>query len=125
MAQDAVEKSAFSTPFVPFEFLKMLFVLTNASANLQRLMNRIFLDRLDKDIIMYLDDIIIFSESYGEPLATLHLVLTRHTKAGLKCQPTKCQLFRHSLDFLGNTVSHEGVAPVARKLDALCEWPLP
>ena len=125
MAQDAVEKSAFSTPFGHFEFLKMPFGLTNAPAPFQRLMNRIFADRLDKDILVYLDDIIIFSESYEEDLATLQLVLTRLRQAGLKCQPTKCQLFRRSLVYLGHTVSQEGVAPEARKLDALRQWPLP
>ena len=61
MAQDAVEKSAFSNTFGHFEFLRMPFGLTNASATFQRLMNHIFADRLDEDILIYLDDIILFS----------------------------------------------------------------
>ena len=125
MSQDAVEKSAFSTPFGHCEFLKMPFGLTNAPATFQRLMNRIFADRLDKDIFFYLDDIIIFSESYEEHLATLHLVLTRLREAALKYQPKKCPLFRRSLIYIGHTVSQEGVGPEARKLDALRQWPLP
>ena len=87
MAQDAVEKSAFSTPFGHVEFLKMPFGLTNAPATFQRLMNRIFADRLDKDILVYLGDIIIFSESYEEHLATLHLVLTRLRQVALNANP--------------------------------------
>ena len=75
----------------------MHFGLTNARATFQRLMNRIFADRLDKDILVYLDAIIIFRESYEEHLATLHIVLTHLLKAGLKSQPTNCQLFRRSL----------------------------
>ena len=74
--------------------------LTNAPAPFQRLMNHIFADRLDKDILVYLDDIIIFSESEEEHLATLHLVLTRLSGSVLKCQITKCQLFRRSIFYL-------------------------
>ena len=58
MAQDVVEKSAFSTSFGHFEFLKMPFGLTNAPTTFQRLMNRIFADRLDKYILVYLEYII-------------------------------------------------------------------
>ena len=103
----------------------MPFGLTNAAATFQRLMNRIFADPLDKDILVKIDDIIIFNESYEEHLATVHLVLTRLRQAGLKCQPNKCQLFRRSLLYLGHTVCQEGVAREARKLDALRQWPLP
>ena len=105
MAQDTVEKSAFSTTFGHFELFKMPFGQNNAPATFQRLMNRIFADRLEKDILVYLDDFIIFSESYEEQLATLHLVLTRLRQAGLKCRPTMGQLFRRSILYLDHTVS--------------------
>ena len=75
----------------------MPFGLINAPATFQRRRNRIFADRLDKDILLYLDDIIIISESSEKHLATLHIVLTHLLKAGLKSQPTNCQLFRRSL----------------------------
>ena len=63
LAQDAVQKSAFSAPFGQFEFLIMAFGRSNGMASFFRLMNRIFPERLDKDILVYLDDIIIFTES--------------------------------------------------------------
>ena len=125
MAKEAVEKTAFSTPFGHFEYNMMPFGMTNAPATFQRLMNHIFADRLDKDVLAYLDDIIIFSETYEDHLASLHMALSRLQDAGLKCQPSKCQLFRTSLTYLGHTVSTEGVAPEARKLEVLKSWPTP
>ena len=80
---------------------------------------------MDKDIVHYMDDIILFSDSYEQQLATLQLVLTSLRKAGLKCQTTKNALFRQSLIYLGHNVSQDGVGPEPRKLDALREWPLP
>ena len=125
MAQDAIEKSAFSTPFGHFEYAMMPFGLSNAPATFQRLMNHIFQDRLENDILVYLDDIIVFSETYEEHLASLNLALERLRKAGLKCQPRKCQLFRRKLVYLGHTVSTEGIAPEAHKLEVLRQWPFP
>ena len=125
MAKDSIEKSAFSTPFGHFEYVSMPFGLTNAPATFQRLMNRLFEDRLENDILVYLDDIVIFSETYEDHLASLNMALERLRKAGLKCQPRKCQLFRKSLTYLGHTVSTAGIAPETRKLDVLARWPLP
>ena len=88
-AQESVEKSYFSTTFWHFEYLPMAFVLILAPATFQRLMSRIVVYRLDKDILGYLDDLIIFSVSSAEHVATLQIVHTRLRQAGLICQPTK------------------------------------
>ena len=120
-----MEKTAFSTPFGHFQYRTMPFGLTNAPATFQRLMNRIFGPKLGKDLLAYLDDIVIFSQDFESHLASLDEVLSLLEEAGLKCQPAKCQVFRKSLVYLGHTISPEGLSPEARKLDVLREWPLP
>ena len=111
MTQDAVEKTAFYTPFGHFEFRKIPFGISNAPATFQRLMNCCFPHRLYNYKLMHLDGIIIFSESADEHLDKLALVVNRMRKAGFKCKDTKCLLSRHSIVYLGHTIDQEGVAP--------------
>ena len=125
MAQSSIEKTAFSTPFGHYEYVTMPFGLTNAPATFQRLMNHIFADRIGVDLLVYLDDIIIFSSDLESHLTTLRDVLARLSRAGLKCQPAKCQLLRETLTYLGHTVSAQGISPDAQKLKVLEAWPLP
>ena len=73
----------------------------------------------------YLDDTIIHSPDLDSHFQSLEKVLVAHLKAGLKLEPSKCQLFRREMDYLGHTVSENGIAPMNSYLKVVQDWPLP
>ena len=75
--------------------------------------------------IPYLDDILIHSDTVSNHFAYLKMVLDAYAKAGLKLQPTKCHLFQSSMNYLGHTVSKEGIAPMPEYLGIVKTWPMP
>jgi hypothetical protein len=109
-AQDQ-EKTAFSTKFGTYEFTVMPFGLMNAPATFQRLMDSVFYDVTWKFVLVYMDDIIIYSKTLEEHRNHLEQVLQLLIKAGLKLNPDKCDFFRKQILFLGHMVSEEGIKP--------------
>ena len=118
-------KTAFITPYGLFVFNVMPFWLCNAPATFQRLMERVFFDRIGRDLLVYLDDLLIFGKDPASVLATLQLVLERLSKAGLKCKPSKCLIFTESVSYLGHVVTPNGIFPDPNKLDTIKQWPRP
>ena len=84
MAEKDKAKTAFCTPFGLFEFNRMPFGLCNAPSTFQRLMERIFGDQSCQSLLLYLDDIVIFSQTFDQHLQRLELVLTRLKEHHLK-----------------------------------------
>ena len=119
------EKSAFITGNGLFEFNVMPFGLCNGPATFQRLMTSILAGLQWRTCVVYLDDIVIVGETVTEHLQRLREVLTRLREAGLKIKPTKCQLMRPCVSFLGYTVSENGVATDPGKTKAIADWPTP
>jgi hypothetical protein len=78
-----------------------------------------------KTLLIYLDDLILFSSMFHEHINELDEVLTRLGNAGLKLKPSKCDLFRERVIFLGHLVTSEGVKPDPAKVEAVHEWPAP
>ena len=125
MAPEDAEKTAFTTPFGLFQFKKMPFGLANAPATFERLMDLV-LAGLHWDVcLVYLDDIIVFSQSFKQHVQRLQLVLERLRKAGLKLSPSKCHLFQSKVEFLGHVVSGDGVSTDPKKTEAIDKWPNP
>ena len=118
-------KTAFITPKGLFVFNVMPFGLCNAPATFQRLMERVLHDRISRDVLVYLDDVLIFGPDPLTVLASLRLVLDRLAKAGLKCKPSKCSIFSDSVNYLGHVVTSNGIFPDPLKLDRIKEWPRP
>jgi len=118
-------KSAFITKFGLFEYTKMPFGLCNAGSTLSRGLNMLFSDIQWKSMIMYLDDITVMGRDYRENLDNLSEVLYRLESSGLKLKPSKCDLLRKEITFLGHCVSSEGVRPNPRLLEAVKEWKTP
>ena len=87
-------------------FKRMPFGLSNAPATFQRLMDSLFETEIGRELLDYLDDILIFAET-PEELAALERTLQILIKAGLKCKPRKCQLFRPFIEYLGYIISGE------------------
>ena len=94
-----------------FEFLVMSFGLTSTPAILQRLMDSVLHDLLWKTVMVYLDDIIIFTETWEKHTAVLNNVLQRLRAAGLKASPAKCEFGQEQLLYLGHLVTREGILP--------------
>ena len=119
-------KTAFCTPEVGlYEFVKMPFGLTNAPASFQRLINKIFKEDHFKHVIIFLDDLLVYSETPTEPLEHLEKVFLKLRAAGLKLKPKKCDLFQTQVNYLGHVLNKTGNRPDPKKLEAVRDWERP
>jgi len=118
-------KTAFRTRYGSFDFKVMHFGLTNAPATFQRYMNSIFSDVLDQYVVVYLDDILIFSKNPEEHQKHVLDVLERLKKHGLYAKPEKCEFSVKSTEFLGFIISPSGISMSQSKVDAILKWPAP
>jgi hypothetical protein len=111
MAEEDMSKMAFRCPnFIGlFEWVVMTFVLKNAGATYQRAMNLIFHDLLGIILEIYIDDVIVKSDSIDNHLADLRLALERMCRYGLKMNPLKCMFCVSVGKFLGFIFHEHGV----------------
>ena len=103
----------------------MSFGLTNAPTTFMRLMNSIFHEYLDKFVIIYIDDILVYSKTEDEHAEHLRLVLTKLRDHRLYAKFSKCEFWLKELSFLGHVVSAAGVAVIPDKIQAILDWPTP
>ncbi|CAN2387863.1 Reverse transcriptase (RNA-dependent DNA polymerase), partial [Pristimantis euphronides] len=125
MAEQDREKTAFILPMGLFEFDRMPFGLSNAPGTFQRLMEKCLGDLNFESVLIYLDDIIVYSHTFEEHLQRLEQVFDRLKKHGLKIKPKKCHLFQEEIEYLGHSVSKHGVKPSPEKVAAVQQWPTP
>jgi hypothetical protein len=118
-------KTAFRTRYGAFEYLVMPFGLTNAPATFQHLMNDIFHDLVDVNVVVYLDDILIYSGNLEQHRAHVREVLQRLRKANLHARPEKCDFHTATVEYLGVIVSPDGIAMDPSKIQAILKWPVP
>jgi len=103
----------------------MPFGLTNAPAAFMDLMNRVFSDYLDKFVIVFIDDILVYSKNREEHEQHLTLVLTRLRERKLYAKFSKCQFWLEEVAFLGHVISKDGVSVDPEKVRAVTEWQRP
>ena len=125
MAERDKQKTAFCTPFGLFEWNRMPFGLCNAPSTFQRLMQRMFGDQQCQSLLIYLDDIVVFSSSVAQHVQRLEVVLDRLQREGLKLKLTKCAFFRREVSYLGHVISDRGVATDPAKIEVVAGWPRP
>ena len=103
----------------------MPFGLANAPATFQNMMNKIFRDMIDLGVVIYLDDILIYSENEQDHVALVKQVLKRLQEHQLVIAPDKCDWHRSRVDFLGYIISPEGVEMDQEKIRTVVEWEAP
>lgn len=118
------EKTAFATHKGLFEFLVMPFGLSNAPAIFQELMS-IVLQGLGHFAVAYLDDIMIFSETFAEHMEHLNTIFSRLRKHGLKLKLKKCSFLQAEKNYLGFVVDKHGIKPDPKKVEAIRSLPVP
>ena len=122
---EVVENTAFRTRYGHFEYLVLPFGLTNAPATFMGLMNEVFRPLLDKSVVIYLDDILIYSRTWEDHKRHIAAVLDRLREHQLYAKISKCEFGKSKVEFLGHVVSNEGVAVDFKKVKAVQLWPPP
>ena len=125
MDSNDAEKTAFATPTGLFHFRVLPFGLCNAPATFQRLMECVLAGLQWHNCLLYIDDVIVFSQDFDSHLERLTDVINRIGNAGLKLTPKKCHLFKKEVEFLGHIVSSDGVSTNPEKVRIVQEWPVP
>jgi hypothetical protein len=120
-----IAKTAFSTHLGHYEYLVMPFGLTNAPATFQQLMNNIFSAHLRKFVLVFFDDILIYSKSLAEHRHHLSKVLQILRLHQLKAKLSKCTFATASVDYLGHVLSGSGVATDPSKIEDITNWETP
>ncbi len=118
-------KTAFVTPFGMYEYVRMPFGLCNAPATFQRLMQDVMVDLVFQMMLVYLEDLLVYSSSFEAHLSRLETVLCRLREAGLKIKVEKCYFLQPEMRFLGHQISAQGVGPDPDKLSTVVQWPVP
>ena len=118
-------KTVFVTKDGLFEFLVMPFGLCNVPSTFERAMELILRGLQWKHLLIYLDDVILFSKTFPEHLGRLWEVLKRFSENGLKIKPSKCQLLKGRVAFLGHIVSKDGISTDPAKVTKVSSWPQP
>lgn len=118
-------KTAFNTPTGHYEYLVMPFGLTNAPAVFQTLVNDVLRDMLNRFVFVYLDDILIFSQSQEEHVHHVQAVLQRLLANSLFVKAEKCEFHAHSVSFLGYRIDRGRIGMDVAKVEAVRTWPTP
>jgi hypothetical protein len=125
VAEESVHRTAFRTRYGHFEFTVLPFGLTNAPSAFMTMMHEVLKPFLDKFVVVFLDDILIYSRTEGEHLVHLRMVLGVLREQKLQIKLSKCAFCMPEVEFLGHVVSAEGVKVDAKKTEAVQRWPVP
>jgi hypothetical protein len=120
-----IPKTAFSTRYGLYEYLVMSFGLTNALAYFMYLMNSVFMPELDKFVVVFIDDILIYSKTKKDHADHLRVVLQRLRDHHLYTKFSKCEFWLDSVKFLGHTISSEGISVDPTKVQKVMDWKPP
>jgi hypothetical protein len=120
-----IPKTAFTTRYGLFEYLVMSFGLTNAPAHFTYLMNSVFMPKLEKFVVVFIDDILIYSKNEEEHVQHLRIILTRLREHQLYAKFSKCAFWLEENQFLGHVLSGKGIAVDPSKVKDILEWKPP
>ena len=118
-------KTAFRTRYGHFEYNVMPFGLTNAPATFQRMMNEIFRPYLDQFVVVYLDDILVYSRNKEDHVKHVRIVLQVLRENKLYCEFAKCSFHVSEVEYLGYVISAKGLFMSQKKVSAVMDWEVP
>jgi hypothetical protein len=117
-----IPKIAFITRYGLYEYAVMSFGLTNAPAYFMYLMNKVFMEYLDKFVVVFIDDILIFSKNEEEHDEHLRLVLQKLRENQLYAKLSKCEFWLKKISFLGHIISEGGISVDPSKVKSVLSW---
>jgi hypothetical protein len=117
-----ISKTAFSTRYGLYEFTVMSFGLTSAPAYFMNLMNKVFMEYLDKFVVVFIDDILIYYKNDSEHEEHLRMVLQKLQDNQLYAKFTKCDFWLGEVHFLGHIISKRGIVVVPAKVTTIMDW---
>jgi hypothetical protein len=120
-----IPKTAFSMRYVLYEYLVMSFGLTNAPVHFMYLMNSVFMPELDKFVVVFIDDILVYSKSTEDHEEHLQVVLQRLWDHQLYAKFSKCEFWINEVPFLGHVISSEGTDVDPSKVRDILDWEPP
>jgi hypothetical protein len=120
-----IPKTAFSTRYGLYEYLAMYFGLTNAPAYFMYLMNSVFMPELHKFVVVFINDILVYSRNEEEHVGHLYVVLQRLREHRLYAKLSKCDFWLKEIKFLGHTISQKGIAVDPDKVQEVMNWKPP
>jgi len=120
-----IHKTTFVTRYGQYEFTVVSFGLTNAPAYFMNMMKKVFMEELDKFVVVFIDDILVYSASAEEHEQHLRVVLEKLRQNQLYTKFSKCEFWLEEAAFLGHVLTAEGVAVNPAKIEAVKEWEQP
>jgi hypothetical protein len=120
-----IPNTAFVTRYRQYEFTVMSFGLTNALAYFMNLMNKVFMEELDKFVVVFIDDILVYSKSVEEHEHHLRVVLGKLRAHKLYAKFSKCEFCLEKISFLGHILTAEGVPVDPKKVETVSNWRQP
>ena len=120
-----IPKKTFQTQYRHYEFLVMSFGLTNAPAAFMELMNGVFQPYLDSFVIVFIDDILVYSKTEEDHVRHLRIVLQRLREEKLYVKFSKCEFWLTSVTFIGHVMSKERIRVDPAKIEAVRGWMQP
>src|SRR4051812_23776036 len=120
-----IPKTAFITRYGSYEYTVVSFGLTNSPATFSRLMNYIFMEYLDQFVVVYLDDILIYSKNEEEHAEHLRLILEKLREHKLYAKYSKCEFWLPEVTFLEHVISKDGIAVTPERIQAILDWTPP
>nr|GEZ25547.1 putative reverse transcriptase domain-containing protein [Tanacetum cinerariifolium] len=123
--EEDISKTAFKTRYGHYEFQVMSFCLTNALAVFMDLMNRVCKPYLDRFVIVFIDDILIYSKNRKEYEGHLKLILNLLNEEELYAKFSKCEFWLSKVQFLGHVIDSEGIHVDPTKIEAIKDWESP
>jgi hypothetical protein len=120
-----IPKMAFLTRYGLYEFMVMSFGLTNAPTYFMNLMNKVFMEYLDRFVVVFIDDILIYSKSDSDHEEHLRLVLWKLRDNQLYAKYRKCEFWIDEVPFLGHIISNGGISVDLAKVKEIVAWSIP
>jgi hypothetical protein len=120
-----IPKTTFSTRYGLYEFTVMSFGLTNALAYFMNLMNKVFMEYLDRFVVVFIDDILTYSKSDSDHEKYLRLVLQKRRDNQLYAKYSKCEFWIGEVPFLGHIISNGGILVDPAKVKEIVVWSIP